>query len=230
MSVAAASPMSAPLMTNATTMSRGTSMPRWTAARALAPRTSRRVPNDVRENTRCTRPQMSSASRTPAWIRVPNRSGRSASWGIDSVCGTACAPSNGPMTRIWAMLIPMNDIIRVVTISLMPWRAFSHAGMSVHAPPTTIAMSDRTTQPTGTGTIDMIHGPRPATNAPASRNCPSMPRFQRPARNTTMSPAADDEDRHGAQDRVGAGPTPARPRPGRCRGRRRWRRDRGARG
>ena len=82
----------------------------------------------------------------------------------------------------------MNDIIRVVTISLMPWRAFSHAGMSVHAPPTTIAMTDRTTHPTGTGTIDMIHGPRPATNAPARRNCPSMPRFQRPARNTTIVP------------------------------------------
>ena len=34
------------------------------------------------------------------------------------------------------MLIPMNDIISVVTISLTPYQACSHAGMIVQAAPT----------------------------------------------------------------------------------------------
>ena len=39
-----------------------------------------------------------------------------------------------------------------------------------------------------TGNVDMTLGPRPATNAAASRYWPSMPRFQRLARKAKMSP------------------------------------------
>ena len=36
------------------------------------------------------------------------------------VWGTIWSPLNGPLTRMLAMPTPMNDIISVVTISLMP--------------------------------------------------------------------------------------------------------------
>ena len=84
----------------------------------------------------------------------------------------------------------MNDIISVVTISLMPKRAFSQAGMIVQAAPIAMAISASTIQPTTTGTWVISHGPMPATKAAASRYCPSMPRFHRLARKTTMRPHA----------------------------------------
>ena len=107
----------------------------------------------------------------------------------------------------------MNDIISVVTISLMPWRAFSHAGMSVQAAPTAIAMSARITQPDRHAARSTCsHGPRPATNAPASRILAVDAEVPEARAERDDEPAADDEDRRHARDRVGrpdARPAPA---------------------
>ena len=93
------------------------------------------------------------------------------------------------------MLIPMKDIIRVVTISLMPWRALSQAGMSVQAPPMTIAMSDRITQPTGDR--DDRHDPRPEARDERAREeeLAVDAEVPEPRAEDDDDAAADDEDR-----------------------------------
>ena len=89
--------------------------------RRWRPRTSRRVPNEVRAKTRYVDDADEPARGcTPTWMLVSGRSGSIASRGNDVVWGTASGPSNGPLTSITARLMPMKDIISVVTISLIP--------------------------------------------------------------------------------------------------------------
>ena len=60
----------------------------------------------------------------------------------------------------------------------------------VQAAPTAAAMAKSVTSSTAFGTCGASSGPTPEMTAAASRNWPSMPRFQMPARKTTISPSA----------------------------------------
>ena len=84
----------------------------------------------------------------------------------------------------------MNDIINVVMISLTSYHAFSTAGITVHSAPAHPATRNRTAYASGVGHVARMLGPKPATSAAPSRYWPSYPRFQMPARKTTIRPSA----------------------------------------
>ena len=85
--------MKAPLTRNETTISRGTEIPTWAAARALAPWMASRRPKEVRDITYHVRTAPTPATTTPTWIRVPGIVGSRSAKGIASVCGTFVAVS-----------------------------------------------------------------------------------------------------------------------------------------
>jgi hypothetical protein len=82
---------------------------------------------------------------TPMWTRVLDRLGSILGNGIALVCGMFTVGSwNGPLTRMFAIPTPMNDIISVVMISLVSYHAFSSAGINVHSAPAQPATRKRT--------------------------------------------------------------------------------------
>ena len=60
----------------------------------------------------------------------------------------------------------------------------------VHTAPTTAAIRNNRTNRSQSGIVPNSSGPIPAITADASRNCPSMPRFQIPALKTKIRPQA----------------------------------------
>ena len=62
-----------------------------------------------------------------------------------AVCGSGVVESwNGPLIRMLARSMPMNDIISVVMISFVPYFAFRTAGTTVQTAPTAPASRNRT--------------------------------------------------------------------------------------
>ena len=93
--------------------------------------------------------------------------------GSGSVSGTLDEKSwNGPLTRMAARLMPMNVIISVVMISFVWYQALRIAGISVQTAPVTPATKKSTISVSVAERWRSRCGPRPATMAAESRNCP----------------------------------------------------------
>ena len=197
MSAAAAMPTSTPLTRKLVTIRRGTLMP-----------TCRRPAGSLRESAAGARTRCASARMDDARPRhqrdehpdVDAGAGRStaASCRTGSAASAGCSRVgswNGPLIRMFATPIPMNDIISVVMISFVPYRALSTAGTSVHAAPAPPATRNSSVQgePARHGPTSL--GAEPGTSAAPSRNWPLYPRFQMFARKTTIRPGGDQQER-----------------------------------
>ena len=122
------------------------------------------------------------AIRMPLLIVVPNKRGNRSATGKTGVCGTSVVGSRkGILTSTLARLVPRKLIISEVMISLMPYLALRKAGISDHAAPTAKATMSVSVIAMPHGTIPTRTGLSAAAATAASRNWPSVPRFQMPA-------------------------------------------------